>query len=124
MVGRAARLVSGLVVRPQRLARNLALSGGLWASEKVMLKLVEAGMARRAAYELVQRHALAQATDNAEQDGSAVASDPNRPPFLARLLADSAVTSRLSESTLGACFDLALHLRHVPAIIERALATT
>jgi adenylosuccinate lyase len=124
MVARTARLVSGLVVRPERVAANLAQSGGLWASEKVMLKLVESGMARRAAYELVQRHALAQATERSEQVGNPVAADPSRPPFLLRLRADPEIHSRLRESTLHDCFDLQQHLRHVPAMIERALAAT
>lgn len=120
MVHRAGRLVAGLAVRPQRLAHNLGLGNGLYASEKVMLKLVETGMSRRSAYELVQRHALAQA---ALHSAPAAAPDSAKlPPFCQRLLADLEIRSRLSEETLAACFDLSVHLRHVPAIVERSLA--
>jgi adenylosuccinate lyase len=118
MVQRAARLVAGLRVNESRLARNLGMSGGLYASEKVMLKLVQTGMTRRAAYELVQRHALAQASDAAERSGDAA----SPPPFYDRLAGDPAIRARLSEETLRACFDLSVHLRHVETIIERALS--
>lgn len=120
MIHRAGRLVASLVVKPGRLAQNLAQGGGLYASEKVMLKLVETGMARRAAYELVQRHALAQHTALSESVQSPPAADAE-PPFYHRLLADPEVQSRLPKQTLRACFDLGTHLRHVPAMLERAL---
>ncbi len=115
MVHRAARLVSGLVVRKERVAKNLAVGAGIYASEKVMLKLVEAGMSRRAAYELVQRHALAQ-VEHAGEGGNSTG-----PSFCERLLSDAELRARLSEEALRACFDLSHHLRHVPAIIDRAV---
>ena len=58
MVRRAAGLVDGLVVNRDRMRRNLDLTGGLFFSEAVLLSLVRKGMARQAAYELVQRNAL------------------------------------------------------------------
>src|SRR6266478_3348841 len=58
MVRRAAGLVDGLVVNAARMRQNLELTGGLYFSEAVMLTLVRKGMARQAAYELVQRNAL------------------------------------------------------------------
>lgn len=120
LVQRAARLVRGLVVRSDRMARNLAQGGGLYASEKVMLALVQTGLSRRAAYELVQRHALAQGQENSERLGPQPGQED--PPFLSRLVADPQVAQRLSEETLRACFDLKHHLRHVDAMIARALA--
>ena len=119
MVQRAARLVRGLVVRSDRMARNLAQGGGLYASEKVMLALVQSGLSRRAAYELVQAHALAQGQENSERLGLLGSLDS--PPFLARLAADPRICDRLSADSLGACFDLDHHLRHVDAMISRAL---
>ena len=117
MVQRAARLVGGITVHEKNLAHNLRQSAGLYASEKVMLALVQTGLSRRAAYELVQRHAM----EVAQVGRTASAAETEAPLFLQRLLADEAVTSRLSEATLLQCFDLTHHLRHVPALIERAL---
>jgi hypothetical protein len=58
MVRRAAGLVDGLVVNAPRMRENLDQAKGLYFSEAVMLTLVRKGMARQAAYELVQRNAL------------------------------------------------------------------
>jgi adenylosuccinate lyase len=110
MVQRASRLVRGLVVKKSRMAHNLALGGGLYASEKVMLKLVQSGLVRQAAYELVQRHALA------------ALSDPAAASFAQRLAADPQVAARISPAELSSCFELAHHLRHVPAIFARTLS--
>ena len=112
LVQRAARLVRGLRVRPAQIARNLGLGGDLFGSEKVMLKLVESGLSRRAAYEKVQEHALA-AVESRHGGGTG--------SLKARLLADPEVTARLAAAELASCFDVAHHLRHVPAIFDRAL---
>jgi adenylosuccinate lyase len=109
MVQRAARLVRGLVVRADRMAENLQRIGQLHGSEKVMLALVQSGLARQAAYEVVQRHALA------------CVQEPRGPSFAQRLAADPQVQQRLSESQLSACFSMAEHLRHVSAIYARTL---
>jgi len=52
-------VVKGLVVDEKRMAENLALTGGLTASSGLLVELIRAGLERKAAYELVQRHALA-----------------------------------------------------------------
>jgi adenylosuccinate lyase len=111
MVQRAARLVSGLSVRTERMRQNCPMSGDLYASEKVMLQLVRAGMSRQSAYELVQRHALACVADR----------ELGSPSFLDRLAGDPQVTERLSGEALSACFELATQLQHVPTIFMRAL---
>src|SRR5262245_9443507 len=59
MVRRAASLVEGLVINAERMRQNLDYTGGLFFSEAVMLALVHKGMARQAAYELVQKSAIA-----------------------------------------------------------------
>jgi len=51
-------LIQNLVVREDRMMENLNLTRGLIYSEKVMLKLVEKGMRRNEAYDLVQSLAL------------------------------------------------------------------
>src|ERR1022692_1697476 len=108
MVRRAAGLVDGLVVNAARMRENLDRSGGLYFSEAVLLSLVRKGMARQAGYELVQRNALAAV----EGKGS----------FRALLAADPDIASRLDATEIDRAFDLAHHLRHAGAIIDRALA--
>jgi adenylosuccinate lyase len=107
MLQRAATLVAGLVVHEGRMRENLERSGGLIFSEAVMLALIETGLRRQQAYEIVQRSAL-----KARDEGL---------DFQGLLAADPAVLGRISEERLRACFDLDHHLRHCGAIVDRAL---
>ena len=58
MLDRFAWLVEGLVVRPERMRRNLDASHGLFFSQRLLLALVESGLPRDEAYQLVQRCAM------------------------------------------------------------------
>src|SRR5919201_1813731 len=58
MLDRFAWLIEGLVVRPERMRRNVESSHGLYFSQRLLLALVESGLLRDEAYRLVQRHAL------------------------------------------------------------------
>jgi len=107
MLRRASGLVEGLVVHPERMRKNLEISGGLIFSEGVMLALVRTGLPRQKAYEMVQRSALA------ARDGAGAF-----PDLLAR---DPDVSSRLAPEELRACFDLDHHLRWSDSILARAL---
>ena len=108
MVERTTRLIEGLVVYPENLARNLAQTGGLWASEGILLSLVGKGLARQGAYVLVQRNAM-----------RAFAGEGKFRDFLA---ADADIRAHLSEAEIDAAFDLKHALAHADAIVTRALA--
>jgi adenylosuccinate lyase len=105
MLARATGLVRGLVVHADRMAENLARSGGLVFSEAVMLALVKSGLGRQRAYEIVQRAALAALGGRGDFRGL-LADDPD-------------VKTRLADGELAAAFDLQHHLRHVDAIYRR-----
>lgn len=102
---RLAGIVKGLVVHGDRMAENLARSGGLIHSEAVLLSLVRRGMRRQDAYGFVQRSAL----KAIQGDGT----------FEDNLLADPDVRLRLSEEEVRACFSLAEHLKFTDAIFDR-----
>ncbi|MBI4705296.1 MAG: adenylosuccinate lyase [Deltaproteobacteria bacterium] len=108
MLERAAELVTGLEVFPERMRQNIEASAGRCFSEAVLLQLVRAGLGRQQAYAIVQRAALA--PPGMGQD------------FRARLGADPEVAALLAPADLDRCFDLAHALRHVPALVSRALA--
>src|SRR3954468_6298560 len=107
---RLARLVDGLVVYPERMQRNLDATQGLYGSQRVLLALTEAGMARQRAYELVQAHAM-----RAWREGR---------PLQELLLQDPEVTGRLGEERLLAVFDLGHHLAQVDLIFARVFGST
>ena len=102
MLERFGWLIEGLVVREERMRRNLEASHGLFYSQRLLLSLVEAGLPRDEAYRLVQRHAL-RAWDE-EQD------------FRELVRADRALAGCVD---LEAVFDLTAYTRHVDTVFER-----
>jgi len=58
MLDRFHWIVAGLVVYPERMRRNLDASHGLFFSHRLLLALVESGLARNEAYRAVQTHAM------------------------------------------------------------------
>jgi adenylosuccinate lyase len=107
---RLAGVIEKLVVYPDNMARNLALLGGLHNSQRVMLALTQAGLAREESYRLVQRNAM---------DVWCLPAPRPADALHARLLADADVTSALSAEAITACFDDAAHFRHVETIFAR-----
>ena len=107
MLDRFAWVVEGLVVHAERMRRNLDASHGLTFSHRLLLSLVEAGIARGDAYRLVQRHAM-QAWDEERDFRTLVAADPE-------------ISSRVD---LDDVFDLAATVRHVETVFARLHALT
>lgn len=97
MLNRLDRVLSGLVVMPDNMARNLRLMGDLVFSEHVMVALIRAGMSRESAYKVAQRHA-ARAWEGED--------------FRASVCADPEVRTLLTEEELEQAFSLEHHLRH------------
>ncbi|HLB33451.1 MAG TPA: adenylosuccinate lyase, partial [Chthoniobacterales bacterium] len=52
------KLVTGLTVYPENMSRNMEITGGLYGSQAVLLELTDRGLARKTAYEAVQRAAM------------------------------------------------------------------
>lgn len=112
MLDRTARLVENMVVRTDVMLANVNRTGGLWCSQTVLTSLVEAGMNRTQAYELVQRIALP-ISENIAKCGV----DPDA--FLNALAAEKSVTSILGESNLKALFDAKRFLKSCPQVLKR-----
>lgn len=106
MLRKFTEIVQGMRVNGERMMRNLELTGGLVFSEAVMLALVEAGMTREAAYDVVQRVAM-RAWRGDGQFKDLISEEP-------------AVRERLSSKRLAECFDYRRHIRHVELILKRA----
>jgi adenylosuccinate lyase len=105
MLRRFARIVAGMVVYPDRMRRNLEMSGGVVFSGTVLLELARRGVAREQAYEWVQRNAMRAFHE--------------RRPFKALLLEDAEVTAVLPPADVERAFDLDEQLRHVDHVFER-----
>jgi adenylosuccinate lyase len=66
MLDTLAKLVDGLVIYPDRMQANLATSRGLYFSQSILLELTRRGMERKAAYEAVQKAAMATWKSNSD----------------------------------------------------------
>jgi adenylosuccinate lyase len=108
MLERTRGVIEKLVVYPERLRENLDRTGGLWASEGILLALVHKGTGRQDGYVLVQRNAMK--AFRGEGD------------FRSLLLADPDIRAHLSAKEIEAQFELGHALRHADTIIDRALA--
>ncbi|MBI5623865.1 MAG: adenylosuccinate lyase [Elusimicrobia bacterium] len=106
MLARFKSVLDGLDVYPERMERNLLSTGGQVFSQKVMLKLIDAGLGRWRAYDAVQKAAIASMRDGVS--------------FLDALAADKDVSKKLPKKELAACFDTASYGRHLPALMRRA----
>jgi adenylosuccinate lyase len=106
-----AKLVEGLMVYPQNMARNMELSLGMWNSQTVLLALIKKGMTREAAYEIVQRNAMK--TWQAKHAGATGAD------FKAQLLEDPEARAHLSEAELERLCKVDFHLKQVGKIFKR-----
>ena len=107
MLQRLAGLVETLVVYPERMRENLELTRGLVFSQPVLLKLIEKGMERQAAYVVVQRNAMKVWDEDRD--------------FRTLLSGDPEVKKLLRPEELAECFDLDRALRHVDAVFDRVL---
>ncbi|MBE3595908.1 MAG: adenylosuccinate lyase [Hydrogenibacillus sp.] len=105
LLARLASILKRLVVRPERMRANLARTGGLYFSGRVVGALVRAGWSREAAYDRVQAHALA------AWEGP--------PAFDVRIRQDAAIAETLGAAGLAAALDANDYLRHVPDIFRR-----
>lgn len=107
MLERVRGVIADLVVYPERLRQNLDQTGGLWASEGVLLALVGQGLGRQDAYVLVQRNAM----KAFEGQGD----------FRSLLQEDAEIRKHLSAEDIDREFDLNHALAHVDTIIDRVL---
>jgi adenylosuccinate lyase len=99
------KVMRGLRVYPQRMRENVELTKGLVFSQRVLLELIDKGLSRQKAYELVQRNAMKAWKERID--------------FLQLLKADREVMASLPASELESLFDYQYYLKHVDRIFER-----
>jgi adenylosuccinate lyase len=105
MLNRFSNIVKNLTVFPDRMQENMEKTYGLIFSQRVLLTLIDEGMVREEAYDLVQPKAME--------------SWERGVPFRELIEADGKITSTLSQEQLDACFDYKHHLKNVDRIFDR-----
>ncbi len=100
-------MLEGLVVYEENMRRNMELSFGLYASSKVLVRLMEKGVARDRAYDMVQ--------------GCAMRSWKEKIPFKKALLEDPEVSKYLTEEEVEELIKPEGFLKNIDRIYERSL---
>jgi len=109
-LARLAGVIDRLLVYPAAMQANLDRLGGLVHSQRVLLALTQAGLAREDAYQAVQRCAM-QVWELPESDRAGA--------FRRFLEADREVADRLDTAALDTLFDMGYHTKHVDTIFAR-----
>lgn len=99
-------IIRNLVVNADRMAHNLRQTFGLYNSQRVMLLLIEKGLTREAAYDLVQPLAM----ESWQQER----------PFKALLMSSEAILKHLTPQDIEHALDETHHTQHVDRLFERA----
>ncbi len=101
-----AGVVRDMDVHTDRMMRNVESTHGVIFSQRVLLALIEAGMAREAAYAIVHDRSM-QSWQNGEDFRGLICSEPE-------------VAARLDRDELDSLFDYGYYVRHVDETFERA----
>src|SRR6185503_15325981 len=108
MLRRMTYVIGNLCVYPENMKRNLEKSGGTIFSEKILLSLVDKGLARDAAYRMVQRHAIKVGREGGD--------------LKRELLADAEIRRYLAAAEIEAAWSVKHHLANVDVIFRRAFS--
>ncbi len=105
MLKRYTNVLKSLVVYPDNMINNINKTKGVIFTQRVMTKLIEKGLARESAYDLVQPLAMEAWENNI---------------FLLDLLKNNkTVTKYLSKEEIESCFTLEYYLKEVDTILKR-----
>ena len=105
MLNKFMAMVSNIVVNEDRMMENLNRSKGVVFSGRLLLELIEKGLTRNDAYDLVQRVAFSARRDGIE--------------FKEALLRDEGVRQSLSSAEIEDIFDFKYHIKHVDKIFRK-----
>jgi adenylosuccinate lyase len=105
MLHRMIGLVKNLRIDPERMEANLAMTGGLFFSQELLLCLTRKGMSREEAYRLVQGHAMKAWKGKGE--------------LLSLVRADPRIRELLDEAEIQEVFQVGRYTRHVDRIFDR-----
>ncbi|MFH0913603.1 MAG: lyase family protein, partial [Candidatus Omnitrophota bacterium] len=105
MLNKFIEVIEGLVVYPENMLANLVKTKGLIFSQRVLLELMDKGLSRSRAYDLVQKCAMKTWEENSD--------------FKETLMAEKEIGRYLVKKDLDKIFELEYYLRNVNKIFSR-----
>lgn len=106
MMSRFTSIIKNLTVFEENMKQNIDKTFGLVYSQRVMLTLIDKGLVREEAYDLVQPKAMK--------------SWETKVPFRELVEQDDRIQELLTEAEIDDCFDETHHLKRVDIIFKRA----
>ena len=107
MLNKFIEVMQGLLVYPENMLANLVKTKGLIFSQRVLVELMNRGLARPKAYDLVQEAAMRTWKEDDLE-------------FVDALLANPQVAKLISKKEMDKIFDMDFYLRHINRIFRRA----
>jgi adenylosuccinate lyase len=110
MLRRITRIIEKLHVYPKKMKENMSKSYGLYASQRVLLALIDKGLTRENAYDLVQKNAMTSWRKGID--------------FKRLLLKDREVRQLLTSGEINSIFETGYYLKHIDYIFKRVFSST
>ncbi|NND72949.1 MAG: adenylosuccinate lyase [Rhodothermales bacterium] len=102
---RLAQIIANLVVNVDTMRTNMERTFGLYHSQRLLIALIDKGLNREVAYDMVQPKAMR--------------SWDEQRPFLEIVLEADDIRSHLTDKEIREVFDPAFHIRNVPELLKR-----
>lgn len=106
MLQQMIETLTNMSINHEQMEHNLDLTRGLIFSQRVLMALVDRGVPRKTAYEMVQRNAMLSYDEGTD--------------FAYQLLQDAEIMTYLSAEELDQLFDYEYYLRHIDYVYKRA----
>lgn len=105
MLNRFGNIIKDLTVYPENMRKNMDKTYGLIYSQQVLLTLINKGMVREEAYDIVQPKAM-EAWEKRVSFQKLIEEDPK-------------ISNLLTREEIRACFDPEYHMKHIDTLFER-----
>ena len=105
ILNKFSEVIKGLQVYPENMLRNLIRTKGLIFSQRLLLALMDKGLARARAYDLVQKLAMKSWKDELD--------------FKELVLKDNNINKYLNAKEIESCFELDYYLRQINKIFKK-----
>jgi len=105
MINRFQYILDGILVYPKNMIINLTKTKGLIYSQRILVELMNKGLNRPAAYEIIQKCAMQVWRENVE--------------FKEILQRDKKLRRYLSADELDACFNIKYYIRYIDKIFKK-----
>ena len=104
---RLSNVVKNLNVYPKNMKKNLAITNGIFFSQRVLLELTNFGFTREESYKIVQKNAMQAWKENSS--------------FYDKIVSDKKITNKITVNKLKKLFDFSYHTKKIDIIFKRSL---